>query len=565
MSSISLCMIVKNEEQFLENCLNSVKDVVSEMIIVDTGSEDRTIEIAKKYGATIVETEWKNDFASARNLGIEQARGEWILFLDADEEINKDSIPELKMWAEYQDADAYFLRVYNHFGEKGKEASVNPTIRMFRNRKEHYFIGPIHEQIAESIQLANPDARFVMTNVCIDHYGYSPSIRSKKNKTARNIKLLEKELEKNPNNAFHLYNIGIEYLQLLDFEKALEAFRKSRSLVSPKINYTHLLYKCEARCLAALNRVQEAIDCCDSGIHLYPDYTDLHHYKGSFYMVLGDFPAAKKSLNRAIKLSETRKYHTEAGIGTFTTHYLLGLVHESLSEDDRAVENYFKSYQYTPNSYRPLYRIFQLLRVTDRQQDLRLLLKRKFKMESHEERQIILNILLRTHCYRTAMDLIESWLAKYDCKSPELKHWLQIKEECELLNENSNKIQAAQLLHQCNLFHFINENDQEAHLPVNLVPSLDGQSLSSILDSERIARILYSYGYFRAFQQYIQKWKEKHSQMEEDFQAHSVLQIVHTLAYNAEMHFDAVLKNNPSANLIQSAKITLPFDEGFIE
>ncbi|HYF75279.1 MAG TPA: glycosyltransferase family 2 protein, partial [Candidatus Nitrosocosmicus sp.] len=83
--TVSLCMIVKNEEKFLENCLKSVKDFVDEMIVVDTGSADRTVEIAKSHNARVFYFEWINDFAAARNYALDQATGEYVLVMDADE------------------------------------------------------------------------------------------------------------------------------------------------------------------------------------------------------------------------------------------------------------------------------------------------------------------------------------------------------------------------------------------------------------------------------------------------------------------------------------------------
>src|SRR5271163_4832494 len=102
---LSVCMIVKNEERFLAQCLRSVADVADEIIIVDTGSTDRTIEIATSFGATVIEREWRNDFAWARNQALELATKRWILSLDADEEVtssSKDALAQLKTAPAYQ-------------------------------------------------------------------------------------------------------------------------------------------------------------------------------------------------------------------------------------------------------------------------------------------------------------------------------------------------------------------------------------------------------------------------------------------------------------------------------
>src|SRR3989338_8295195 len=109
MPSISLCMIVKNEADFLEQCLNSVKEIADEIIIVDTGSTDRTKEIAKKFNAKVIEHKWNNNFSEARNISLEHATKEWILVLDADEAISREDLPKIKILIKNRDFDGYML------------------------------------------------------------------------------------------------------------------------------------------------------------------------------------------------------------------------------------------------------------------------------------------------------------------------------------------------------------------------------------------------------------------------------------------------------------------------
>lgn len=110
MTLISLCMICKNEEKMLERCLNSVRDIVDEIIIVDTGSTDQTITIAKRFAATIVHYKWTKDFSAARNIGLEKATGKWILFLDADEELHYEDKEKLHYIAQNGTSRALFLK-----------------------------------------------------------------------------------------------------------------------------------------------------------------------------------------------------------------------------------------------------------------------------------------------------------------------------------------------------------------------------------------------------------------------------------------------------------------------
>src|SRR3989304_7047785 len=107
--TLSLCMIVKNEEQFLGQCLDSVQDIVDEMIIVDTGSTDSTVEIARRYGAQIFHHPWQGSFSEARNYGLQYATGDWILQMDADEELEKADIPILKKVLRSDLYDAIFV------------------------------------------------------------------------------------------------------------------------------------------------------------------------------------------------------------------------------------------------------------------------------------------------------------------------------------------------------------------------------------------------------------------------------------------------------------------------
>jgi len=125
MPTLSLCMIVKNEEHFLEQCLNSVKDLVDEIIIVDTGSTDRTKEIAKKFNAKIFDFEWIDDFSKARNESLKNATGDWILVLDADETISSQNHQRIK--DAIQSEAAGFLLVHQNYTNDSSAAGWTPS------------------------------------------------------------------------------------------------------------------------------------------------------------------------------------------------------------------------------------------------------------------------------------------------------------------------------------------------------------------------------------------------------------------------------------------------------
>lgn len=158
---VSLCMIVKNEERSLPSCLNSVRGAVDEVIVVDTGSTDQTVQLARQQGAAVIPFNWCDDFAAARNRGLAAATGDWILFLDADEILDDKARVELPLWSTQKGVDGFFLQIHNYTGNGSGGVTINPVLRMFRNHPEHRFSGRIHEQIAESIVSHNPRRIFI--------------------------------------------------------------------------------------------------------------------------------------------------------------------------------------------------------------------------------------------------------------------------------------------------------------------------------------------------------------------------------------------------------------------
>ena len=179
---LSLSMIVKNEKDVLARCLKSVKSIVNEIIIVDTGSTDKTPEIAKEFGATILRYEWTDNFCAARNFSLDYVTGDWVLVLDADEVLIYDSSEQIARLLTDNQAEGYFIRVVNLLGEPPDlETSEDMVVRLFRNRPEYRFEGAIHEQINASIYRASGDHALKRVPLTIYHDGYlAENIKKKK-------------------------------------------------------------------------------------------------------------------------------------------------------------------------------------------------------------------------------------------------------------------------------------------------------------------------------------------------------------------------------------------------
>jgi tetratricopeptide (TPR) repeat protein len=230
-AGVSLCMIVKNEERFLPQCLTSVRDYVDEIIICDTGSTDRTIEIAKSYGATVIEDPWRNDFSWSRNKSIEAATKRWILFIDADEELAEDSRAALLALKNVPaHIDALYTRIINRTDDyRGSGDVSHHVIRIFPNSDRIRFFGPIHEYPALDGGAISVDA--VASSITLIHHGYVNSIVAERNKGQRNLEILLAATQNDSENAYHWYNLGTTAYLNRDYDLALSALLRMYELV----------------------------------------------------------------------------------------------------------------------------------------------------------------------------------------------------------------------------------------------------------------------------------------------------------------------------------------------
>jgi len=221
---ISLCMIVKNEERSLSRCVESVRPIINQIIIVDTGSSDDTINIAKDLGAEVYNFEWCDDFSAARNESIKYAKHQWILLLDADEIIDKDSILELKKIIKNNKPPVAFeFRVLSDTGSQNPNESR--VIRMFSNGFGILFKNRVHEQITSSIKEIS--AQVLRTNSKIIHDGYNQKYVDQNEKQERNISLLKQMIEEEPGFYYWPYNLGISYMAIGNNDLGIKYLKKS--------------------------------------------------------------------------------------------------------------------------------------------------------------------------------------------------------------------------------------------------------------------------------------------------------------------------------------------------
>jgi glycosyltransferase involved in cell wall biosynthesis len=222
---LSLCMIVRDEAANLPVCLDSVQGLVDELVIVDTGSTDTTRDIALARGARVVDAPWTGDFGAARNLALAEARGQWILVLDADETLSPASRVRLRELIAGNDAPrcAYNLVQKNQLATPGAHVSVH-IVRLFPNDPRVRFERPIHEQVNTSLERVG--IRIVNTDISFDHSGYV-SAEVLAGKTARNRRIIEEALAREPDGDPNLrFFYASTFFDLQEFPRAAKEYEE---------------------------------------------------------------------------------------------------------------------------------------------------------------------------------------------------------------------------------------------------------------------------------------------------------------------------------------------------
>jgi tetratricopeptide (TPR) repeat protein len=320
--TLSLCMIVRDEEEMLPRCLAAVAPAVDEIVIVDTGSTDRTIEIAKTFGAKVIEREWTGSFAEARNVSLEAATGDWLIYLDADEVLVSADVDRLRGLTGRVWREAFCLVETSYTGETGGGAAMTTRpLRVFRNRPHYRFEGRLHEQITTHLPGYAP-GRIEQSSVRIEHFGYLSGVRDAKEKSQRNLELLLAEQAESAPSAFLHFNLGGEYAAIGDYTSAVSELMQGWRLVQNEgqnaSDWVPALVQRLVSALIRCGRAEEAIKHAEDGLRLFPRLTDLVFFQAEAALSLGRHAEAIEFLNRCIEMGDAPvEYWAAVGTGTF--------------------------------------------------------------------------------------------------------------------------------------------------------------------------------------------------------------------------------------------------------
>jgi tetratricopeptide (TPR) repeat protein len=344
---LSLSMIVRNEETFLAGCLESVRGIVDEIIVVDTGSTDGTIEIATQFGARIFHFPWIGDFAAARNESLRHCTGEWVLYLDADERLVADGHSILPKLLRNRKAQAYYCLIR---GEerlpRGKVFNIAPYPRLFRRLPAFQFEGKVHEQIIPSIRRAGYEP--VNSSLMIDHLGYAQSSEIIASKFQRNAGLLREQVAAQGSDPYMRFQLGNTLALLGRSEEAMAEMLVALRLASnlPKLKAT-ILNGLSSIC-ADENRIEEGIQYAAESLRIAKSQVTARWLLATLKMGQQDFEGALPILQEMIRLQnspvrgESLDVGFDASIPLNEAYFRVGLCFYKQRSLEEAARSFFE-------------------------------------------------------------------------------------------------------------------------------------------------------------------------------------------------------------------------------
>ena len=359
-SSVSACMIVKDEEELLPGCLDSIRNWVDEIIIVDTGSTDRTEDIARSYGARLFHQPWEGNFSRHRNYSIEQATGDWVFIIDADERFAEKDVPALLEILNSETHQIVSINVFNLYAESDHKVTSVNSVRFFRRELDMHYREIVHNRLDMPEGVPVTRAPF-----CLEHLGYDLSREKMLVKLERTKALLEKQIKENPGFAFAWFNLA----QLLRGElfeslekyapQVLKAAHRAVELTSPddpQSRATHLMALDQ---LAWTYFYQEDYEKAEKyarqALDSKPDYLDPLMLLGNLHSKIGEFDRAAAAYHIYLKtqagFDEHREleplvlYHSDSRATAF---YGLAIIAELRHNPGQAKQYYENALEATP-------------------------------------------------------------------------------------------------------------------------------------------------------------------------------------------------------------------------
>lgn len=338
---LSLCMIVRDNEDTIEACLDSIYPWVDEIIIVDTGSTDRTPEICRSFGARMFEFPWCDDFSAARNESLKHARGEWIFWMDSDDIIPEEQGRQLRslVFGDHAvDCLGYVIQVHCLSDEPGQMTIVD-HVKVFRNLPELRFEHRIHEQILPAIRRIGGMVAF--TDIHVLHSGSRQTPETRQRKLERDFRILKLDLAERPDHPFILFNLGMTYEDAGDYSTAETYLRRSIDVASPGESHLRKAWALLVNCHSRSGSTDSAISLAGSALEQFSDDKELLFRRAVLLQHAGRFTEAAKDYRRILSEDVDRVFMSlDPAITGFKLHYNLAFVLDQLGEHDQAIRHW---------------------------------------------------------------------------------------------------------------------------------------------------------------------------------------------------------------------------------
>ncbi len=316
--SLSVCIICRDEAENLARLLPTVTSFADEIVVVDTGSSDQSVTIARRYGAKVIDSPWADDFSAARNTALRHATRTWVLCLDCDDEIPAESMERIQSFIRTTSAEGAYLRYESPVVAHGEQATVvDYKLMLFRNRRHYKFRGRIHETVDESLAERVPLSEIPVSDILIRHHGYEDPC-SMKAKYERNLRIIRSMADGEKDHTFLRYCEGVCHIEGLQYEAALASLRPLKSAWSPA-NPLHsdVLYKLVI-CLYELGKLDEAQRELSTAIEVYPDFTDLYYFSACIDFQQGYLEEAESKWRHCLEIGESPSCYLHLqGTGTY--------------------------------------------------------------------------------------------------------------------------------------------------------------------------------------------------------------------------------------------------------
>lgn len=342
MHPISVCIIAKNEEQRIEKCLSSIKPYGFEIIVVDTGSTDRTKEIASVYADKVLDFEWCDDFSAARNYSLRSASNNWIFMLDCDEWIKQIDVEELNYFRKHLSDSVGSVNRENLVTENGVLTLNNTdhTERFFDRRLYHY-TGIIHEQLTP---IRGKEINSYLLQTVLSHTGYDMTPEERIAKNNRNYTLLLKQAESDPDNPYLYYQLGKTCEIIEDFAHACEYYDKGLTYdLDPELAYVQAMVVSYGNALLRTGQADIALGY--EGI--YDDFcmiADFVYLMGNIYKANGMYEQAFEQYQKAIGIPQC----SQAGCNSYLPVFQSGDLFEILGDIESAKMCYSQCGDFLP-------------------------------------------------------------------------------------------------------------------------------------------------------------------------------------------------------------------------